>query len=217
MFLRSSRVERCLCRSDPTSQSSITVFATARSNKTKKKNTQNLPIFSTESTPICMIETAKPRVAVVDNPNCSKDWRLRGPTERDPRPVSLVLLAVPRAVPCRAAVRAWPCPRLCRLWRRAAVSDWPPLLLMVVVMVWRRRCVEDVVGTTLVLSRAADGVGNWWVCCRGPVATAERRVTCHCPADDYDFSRSCRVVSGRDAVLPGRKSPRVVGWRQQRH
>ena len=40
LFLRSSRVERCLYRSDPTSQSSITVFATACSNKTKKKYTK---------------------------------------------------------------------------------------------------------------------------------------------------------------------------------
>ena len=34
MFLRSSRVERCLYCFNPTSQSSITVFATACSNKT---------------------------------------------------------------------------------------------------------------------------------------------------------------------------------------
>ena len=46
----------------------------------KTKYTQNLPIFSTESTSIYIIETTKPRVAVVDNPNCSKDWTFRRET-----------------------------------------------------------------------------------------------------------------------------------------
>ena len=37
---------------------------------------------------------------------------------------------------------------------------------------------------------------------RGPVATAERRVTCHCPADDCDFSRLCHRRSSLTFTRP---------------